>query len=485
MSKELTAKHQYTKAYEQITPRVEVTYRKKTVAVNGPAIVVKQNLKVRLEPAVQDKTVYLRDYSLGEIFKKEVCFGVTKDCTILSGQDIASFTYDSYGEKTIRYTIEDNFGNRASGIINVTLTQPEQQLPIDLISIPRSHINDEGRYVIPLANNQNNKVFIHVPYIGTGKVCYIDLDIANDSNYDGKLDNDKDLSCNTPRLVSLDPYSEEVIGRIIYEDGEKTVANGIVFHFVDQVVTLTPGQQTNYNKIIALIRTLPSVNDDQVYIKQLLQQMADNVKLNKNQTETIINLRVYLETTTAGFSEEQLANINNLIKDFETSDTIALEGGSIVDQVRQFLIDMAPSDEMKTSIKESFIVIQDLESPSTQPEIVKNQLSAVLQVFIDNSVSVAESQQPGNEYKIIEDDIETQILPRICEVLSFYEIPSAQCSDTPPTSSFTETTTGEANVMGTVLKWVIIVVGSLGAIFLGIVVFFAIKARLQKQEEEA
>lgn len=47
------------------------------------------------------------------------------------------------------------------------------------------------------------------------------------------------------------------------------------------------------------MKSLPSSNDDQIYIKTLLQEMADNVRLNKNQTETIINLRVYLENTRA------------------------------------------------------------------------------------------------------------------------------------------------------------------------------------------
>lgn len=90
------------------------------------------------------------------------------------------------------------------------------------------------------------------------------------------------------------------------------------------------------------MKSLPSANDDQKYIKTLLQEMADNVKINKNQTETIINLRVFLESTKAGLTDAQLQSIQDLIKEFETSDTIAFDGGTIVDQVRQFLIDYAP-----------------------------------------------------------------------------------------------------------------------------------------------
>ena len=72
------------------------------------------------------------------------------------------------------------------------------------------------------------------------------------------------------------------------------------------------------------MKSLPSANDDQIYIKTLLQEMAENVKLNKNQTETIINLRVFLESTKAGLTDAQIQSIQDLMKDFETSDTIAL-----------------------------------------------------------------------------------------------------------------------------------------------------------------
>lgn len=102
------------------------------------------------------------------------------------------------------------------------------------------------------------------------------------------------------------------------------MGNGIIFSFTEQELSMTQGQKQNYNKIITLIKSLPSTNDDQVYVKTLLQEMADNVKINKDQTETIINLRVFLENTKAGLTDAQIESIQELIGLFETSDTIAL-----------------------------------------------------------------------------------------------------------------------------------------------------------------
>lgn len=152
---------------ETIIPRVEVSYRKNSVAVNGPEMTVQQQLKVKLESAIQDKTVYIRDYSMGEIFAKEVCFDLTRECTKDTNKDFLSYTYDSYGEKTIKYTIYDNFGNKAIGLIVVELEEPsESDGNIKLVSIPRATINDQGRYIVPIANDQENKVFLNVAYQG-------------------------------------------------------------------------------------------------------------------------------------------------------------------------------------------------------------------------------------------------------------------------------------------------------------------------------
>lgn len=64
VTKSLEVEHEYTTPKESIVPRVEVSYRKNTVAVSGPELSVKQRLKARLEVVSLDDTVYVRDYSV-------------------------------------------------------------------------------------------------------------------------------------------------------------------------------------------------------------------------------------------------------------------------------------------------------------------------------------------------------------------------------------------------------------------------------------
>jgi DNA-binding transcriptional regulator/RsmH inhibitor MraZ len=77
------------------------------------------------------------------------------------------------------------------------------------------------------------------------------------------------------------------------------VGNGVIVQFTDQEIVLTQAQKLQYNRIQNLIATLPSANEDQKHIKTLLSSMAENVRVNKSQTEQIINLRVFLENTKA------------------------------------------------------------------------------------------------------------------------------------------------------------------------------------------
>jgi hypothetical protein len=102
-------KYVYTKQYESIKPRIEVTYRKNPVIFIGDAITIRQMLKPLLEAHVYDKTIYLRDYSLGDIVKREICFSGPKSCKIINTGEQLSYTYDDYGSKTILFTIQDNY----------------------------------------------------------------------------------------------------------------------------------------------------------------------------------------------------------------------------------------------------------------------------------------------------------------------------------------------------------------------------------------
>jgi hypothetical protein len=166
--------------------------------------------------------VYFRDYSLGEISKKEICFNGPKSCKTVATGEYLSNTYDNYGTYTTLFSVSDLYGNKLNQPISATLTPTENIKPIYLMTIPKAQVNDEGRYYIPVANAQNNSVLFHVVYTGSG-VCYVDNDITDDADYDGKSDNDQDIACNTTKLVKYDNNYDTINARVIYEGTDKKV----------------------------------------------------------------------------------------------------------------------------------------------------------------------------------------------------------------------------------------------------------------------
>jgi hypothetical protein len=105
-------------------------------------------------------------------------------------------------------------------------------------------------------------------------------------------------------------------------------------------------------------------------------------------------------------------------------------------------------------------------------------------MFEDNSVTQLESQNKWNEEKIIVDDIETQVLPKVCDVMWFYDIVSEICPDESGIKLGSDKTSNSSWWFNTILKRTGIVVGILWGIFLLIVIFFAIKARIQQNNDE-
>ena len=162
--------------------------------------------------------------------------------------------------------------------MTVDLEEPSEQEYMTVLSIPSAEITG-GQYVIPIGGAQGNIVFLDVLYAGSGD-CYVDLDIANDANFDGDQANDRDLLCNEAKYVTIDDYSDAIHAKIVYEDPTgQSVSHGILFSFIDKQIELTPEQQSSYNEIQSFTKTLPSENEDQSYIKSLLKEMSTNIKL--------------------------------------------------------------------------------------------------------------------------------------------------------------------------------------------------------------
>ena len=80
----------------------------------------------------------------------------------------------------------------------------------NILSIPKVSFDGDTINLF-VGKNLNNSILYYIKYDNSRGTCYVDTDIAVDSNGDGTKDNDKDFSCNELYLKQYDPKYESVI----------------------------------------------------------------------------------------------------------------------------------------------------------------------------------------------------------------------------------------------------------------------------------
>jgi len=489
-SKENSVTHIYKQGAENIRARVQVTYKWFPVQTESELISVKEELKPIVQYAVFDKTVIARDYSYGKIATRKICFEGRTECEgEISTGSYAVHTYPNYGKYVINLEIADSYGNIAKTREVIDLMAPDTNKVIFPLTLPQNTIKNNA-YHINVGEQSNNQILMNLIYNGTGS-CYLDKDINEDSNEDGQGANDHDLTCNTTVPMIYQPKTQTITARVIYDtilNGKsQLVSNDIVVNFIDQKINLTPDQDKLYKKIEALNNGLSDNNTNQKSLKALLKQLSQSIIIGQNPTDTILQIQEFIQKNTLGLTSGQSTSLEQILVEMSWADAIRAAGWSSYDASKAEIIQFVPAG-LKPQVITIFDKIEALETPAAHPDEVKLYFSDLLKLLGANAVSSRELLNPWNEQKIDKADIETIIKPQICTILWYYEIASNECRplDEGGSSALTSTIpkVSEWFWLNTIIKRVGIVVGWLLVIFLLIVSFFAIKAKLQSNHDE-
>ena len=103
---------------------------------------ISQSLKAMIQAHHYDKTVYVRDYSIGDINEREICF-TSQECRFVQPEEEISHTYENYGTYTFLYRVKDEYANISNTTVTFTLEEPNRNNPVYLMSIPKATINDQ------------------------------------------------------------------------------------------------------------------------------------------------------------------------------------------------------------------------------------------------------------------------------------------------------------------------------------------------------
>lgn len=489
----ITKKDRVTHTYTQpsdvgYTPRAAVVYRWYKWVWLWWNIIVKKWLKPRLLSESAWKFVLFRDVSLWEIEKSSTCLSLV-DCKkenewfLIDTKDmpIYSFEYPEYQKYFVSLDIEDKYANQANRKQWLILTWIEissgeyvdYTWDFKLLSIPAYQENEDNTIEIMVGKSLENSVAFYILFDDPKeeKVCYVDLDISDD--------NEKDFYCNQVFFTKFDPKYESTIWKIYYQKWSEIVSKELRISFIDFSIELDEKTQVIYDRISKLINNSKNENL-RALLLNLQKGIIDPMEVQAN----IVALQNYLLSEEAiNLTDTEKEDLQRIVNELSDSTTISAWGGTEYDIAKSEILQILPSN-LKLDIEKLFVEFENVQwdteqqlSQNNQREIILNKILAMISQKITKDTT---EQKPD---EITKDDMDTIVVPNICKITVYHNIPSEKClsEDTKVVDdTWIKAETGSRSG----LKILLIVLWAFVWIFVVIVVVFALKARINKQKEE-
>lgn len=473
-------------------PRAAVLYRGyKWVGVWG-TIVVKNWLKPMLLSDTFEKLAIFRDVSLGTIAEKNICLSM-KDCvatswfTIITG-DAFTFTYPDFTKYFVSMEVTDKYANMADKRRVLNLTTGDANMgDFHILSIPKVSVSS-GLIDFFVGKNLKNSILLYIKYDDSRGTCYVDTDIAFDSDGDLIRDNDKDFLCNELYLKTYEPKYESVIGRIYYTKADTTsFSKDFTVSFLDFEANLDPEMTIVYREINDFINTMQGVGmtgeigNFRLLMVGLRDGLIDQIDTKSN----IVSVKDYYETHGIQLTQEQSALLESIFTKLTDKAVSAAGGGNQYQQAKAEILSILPSNlavDVGWLFKEFESVVSDVAINSSQQDKRKQVLQDIINMIKKNLAPEGQAIQ-ANQIDPL--DMDTIIMPNICKILSFYTIVSDLC----PNDNVKIVSNADMIQADNVAWWsswwriVFIILGIVVGIFVILVIIFAVKAKMNQREE--
>ena len=186
----------------------------------------------------------------------------------------------------------------------------------------------------------------------------------------------------------------------------------------------------------------------------------------------------------------QKQEIGNLVNDLSNASVVSAMWGTEYDKAKAEILSILPSN-LKTSVALMFsdfeIIQTDIENWMSQQDLRKEKLQDILTLIKWKSTENSETQKDD---EIAKSDLDRIVVPNMCRIMYYYEIPSNSnlCWDIEviqiPEVSDVEQPRASKGKLKTWLKVLIISLSSLIWVFILLVIFFAVKAKIGRSKED-
>ena len=223
-------------------------------------IYVKEWLKPILLYSSIWNTVIFKDISIWVLIERDICFeedeclmwnnkfrklhSATNNIEIINKwtitpitqNDAFIFNYNNYWEHNISIYEKDKYWNEKKENYVVNTYQDTNNWRIaswlNIITIPEIYFTDEKPEIF-LSSIMKNTLLMYINNENK-KTCYVDINIAIDTDSDWKPENDMDIFCNELAKIHYDPNYENITWRIYYESDSNEIESKDFYVYIEQ-----------------------------------------------------------------------------------------------------------------------------------------------------------------------------------------------------------------------------------------------------------
>ena len=529
VTKKDKATYQFLEDYEDwVVPRAAVEYRRKLWIADWDTIYVKNGIKPILLYNSIWNTVIFRDLSVWVFQQRNICFE-TAECeawnnryqrihvvndleslaawisTDITQNDSFIQKYKENWEHNVSLYLKSKYWMEAQKdfVVKTSNNETNGKLApwVNMITIPETtfqRIEDpetwklkDNRAEVFLAKNMNNTLLMYINNENEW-TCYVDTDIATDSDWDWKTDNDIDLSCNKIAKIKYEPDYENVIWRVYFTVTDDTWKETLTFKnfyvwFEWYILELDEESLEIYNDITVLIDGIDDSSSENTELKNYLNRLRRNLNNTSETSALVVDINDQIENKWITLDSNQKERLESILARLANPDTV-----------------VAVSVWMDDYEKNKLEILALL--PTSKWTTIKEEVSWLFKDFEENGSSYTQDERVAaldwiwnkilTDYKKNKRGGENDFNLYFCNIFDYYDIASTtgkcwagmeintvqknyQESKSDPQSSWEK-----SGWLPTRLKIMLIVLVWWLLTMVWIIVFFSIKARMNSSSED-
>ena len=239
-----------------------------------------------------------------------------------------------------------------------------------------------------------------------------------------------------------------------------------------------------YDQIADLLKTTKDEN-----LKILLLNLQQGLVSEAEKEANTIALQEYLiNWKDLNIEDDEKEKLMEIVNKLSNATVISALWWTEYDIAKQEILGILPTN-LKTTVSRLFgdfeVAEANFESWNSQLDERKNILQEILQTIKNKSTQDLANQK---EDEITKSDLDEIVVPNICKIMNYYNIASntGLCTgtDVPQVPEAKDVETVSKNKLSKWLKILIITLSSLIWIFAVLVIFFAVKAKINRQRED-